>query len=264
LFIQKNLASSEKLGQFTRRDRPQLHQIQKKCLIMTKPVDFDDYSKNYDQLLQEQVGFFSKSDAYFAQYKAELAKSRVNTSVQRLLEFGCGTGRNIGFLRAAFPGALVIGSDVSQASLAHAKELQPEVDFFVEQVNVAETMEVPQLSGVDVIFVAGVFHHIPLDQRASVAKKLFQRLRPGGELIVFEHNPYNPVTRRIVSNCPYDADAVLLAPKQLRGLLADSGFKQAQQGYCLFIPPRLRPLLWLEPYLSWLPLGGQYFVHVKK
>jgi SAM-dependent methyltransferase len=231
---------------------------------MTKPVDFDDYSKDYDQLLQAQVGFFSKSDAYFAQYKAELAKARIGRSVQRLLEFGCGTGRNIGFLRAAFPGAEVIGSDVSQASLAHAKALQPEVDFFLEQVNATDTSDASPLSDVDVIFVAGVFHHIPLEQRAGVARKLFQRLRPGGELMVFEHNPYNPVTRRIVSNCPYDADAVLLAPKQLRTLLADSGFSQAQQGYCLFIPPRLSALLWLEPYLSWLPLGGQFFVHVKK
>jgi hypothetical protein len=81
---------------------------------------------------------------------------------------------------------------------------------------------------------------------------------------VFEHNPYNPITRRIVSTCPYDDAAVLLTPEELRRHLEAEGFKQPHTKYCLFIPPSLSWLTWMERGLGWLPLGGQYFVHFSK
>ena len=31
-----------------------------------------------------------------------------------------------------------------------------------------------------------------------------------GNIFITEHNPYNPVTRKIVSECAYDKDAILL------------------------------------------------------
>ena len=37
-------------------------------------VDFDDYAGEYDALLRKQLGFFSKSDRYFAEYKARIAR----------------------------------------------------------------------------------------------------------------------------------------------------------------------------------------------
>jgi len=175
-----------------------------------------------------------------------------------VLEYGCGIGRNIPFLREAFPRATVIGSDVSCASLEIARRYRPDVEF-LEEGN-------PELGmrSFDLIFVAGVFHHIPPAERPSVVKLLFQRLASAGDLFIFEHNPYNPVTRRIVSNCPYDADAALLAPGELRRHLEMAGFREPHAEFCLFIPPRLSWLTWMEPKLGWLPLGGQYFVHASK
>jgi hypothetical protein len=79
-------------------------------------------------------------------------------------------------------------------------------------------------------------------------------------LTVFEHNPFNPVTRRIVNTCPYDADAVLLKPSELIGLLRQAQLIPSNQAYCLFIPPKFSSLAPLERYLQWLPLGGQYWV----
>jgi SAM-dependent methyltransferase len=225
---------------------------------MNERVNFDKFAENYDQLLLEQTGFFSKSDEYFARYKVELARELVARPVKKILEYGCGTGRNIPFLRSAFTNAKVIGSDISEASLALAKKMQPDGEFFVEPGEGKEYLQF------DFIFVAGVFHHIPVAERAAVVALLKSRLTDGGELIVFEHNPYNPVTRRIVSNCPYDADAVLLRPSQLGSLLASAGFERQRQGYCLFVPPRFSKLLWVEQHVRWLPLGGQYFIHARK
>ena len=48
-------------------------------------------------------------------------------------------------------------------------------------------------------------------------------LRPGGIAAIFEHNPLNPLTRRVVSNCVFDEDAVLLRRRRARGLLRQAG-----------------------------------------
>jgi len=222
---------------------------------MNEPkVDFDDYTENYNSLLRESTGFFSESEAYFARYKIDILRREVPGTARRLLEYGCGIGRNIPFLRAAFPDATITGSDISAASLEIAHKENPGVDFFVEQADTdaAEPYEV--------IFIAGVFHHIPVRERAAVMKTLFRRLSPGGTIIIFEHNPFNPVTRKIVNDCPYDRDAVLLKPSELKTLLTDAGLPVRRSSYCLFVPPSLSALLSLETKLGWLPLGGQYWV----
>lgn len=220
---------------------------------MSNKVDFDEYTSNYNALLHEQTAFFSPNEEYFARYKVDIVRTRVSAPVSRILEFGCGIGRNISFLQKAFPQAVIRGYDISEAGLVIAREENPGVEF---------TADLAALTGsYDLIFIAGVFHHIAVSERAGVTQRLLSLLAPQGNLIVFEHNPYNPVTRRIVSNCPYDADAVLLPPGELRALLASAGFAIVKSGYCLFIPPKLSLLAPLENLLQWLPLGGQYWVH---
>lgn len=224
----------------------------------TNRVDFDEYTKEYNTLLRDGTAFFSKDDTYFAEYKVRLAQARTSRPVRRVLEYGCGIGRNIPSLRRAFPGAEVVGTDISQASLEQARQANPGVEFLAEGEAAAH------LGGFDLIFVAGVYHHVPPAERAMVSQTLHTRLAPGGSLIVFEHNPYNPITARIVSNCPYDADAVLLRPSELKRHLSQAGFTGLGGGFCLFVPPRLAWLAWLEPLIAWLPLGGQYYVQAAK
>ncbi len=225
---------------------------------MNKPkVDFDDYTDNYNSLLRESTGFFTESETYFAKYKVDILRREVPATTKRLLEYGCGIGRNIPFLRAAFPEATIAGSDISAASLEIARKENPGVEFFLEQ---ADTSAEPY----EVIFIAGVFHHIPVRERASVMKALYHRLAPGGTIVIFEHNPFNPVTRKIVNDCPYDEDAVLLKLSNLKTLLVDVGLPVRRSAYCLFVPPSLSVLLPLEAKLGWLPLGGQYWVKAKR
>ncbi len=225
---------------------------------MSNKVDFDEYTENYNQLLREGTGFFSSNDEYFARYKVDLVRKHVHAPVNRLLEYGCGIGRNISFLQQAFPNAVIMGSDISSASLEIARRDNSGIEFFQEDENTKP------IDLFDVIFVAGVFHHVSIAQRAEVAKTLYNRLTPGGLLFVFEHNPYNPVTQRIVSNCAYDEDAVLLKPSELEKLLSGVGLNVERKSYCLFVPPSLSMLTWLENWLGWLPLGGQYWVQARR
>jgi trans-aconitate methyltransferase len=223
-----------------------------------KKVDFDDYAKNYNQLLKEETRFFSSSEEYFARYKVDLIRKQVHTPVNRILEYGCGMGRNIPFLKQAFPGADIIGSDISIASLEIAQRNNIGIEFFREDDNV----ELP--SFFDVIFIAAVFHHVPVLHRTAVAKTLFNRLLPGGLLFVFEQNPYNLVTQRIVNNCPYDEDAALLKPSELQRILKEATLIVERKAYYLFVPPSLSVLTWLESCLGWLPLGGQYWIQARR
>jgi SAM-dependent methyltransferase len=225
---------------------------------MTNKVNFDDYTESYNQLLKEGTCFFSSSEEYFARYKVEVVRNQAHSTVRRLLEYGCGIGRNIPFLQKAFPGAVIAGSDISGASLEIARRDNSGVEFFREE----EGVKPNELF--DLIFVAGVFHHVPVSQRKDVAATLFKRLVPGGRLFVFEHNPYNPVTRRIVSNCPYDEDAVLLKPSELQRILSEAALKVERRAYCLFVPPSFSILAPLESKLGWLPLGGQYWVQAMR
>jgi SAM-dependent methyltransferase len=222
---------------------------------MNKPkVDFDEYTDNYRSLLHESTGFFTESETYFAKYKVDILRQEVPVTTKRLLEYGCGIGRNIPFLRTAFPNATIAGSDISAASLEIARKENPCVEFFIEQADTDVT------DSYDVIFIAGVFHHIPVKERVAVMKTLCQRLTPGGTILIFEHNPVNPVTRKIVNDCPFDRDAVLLRPSELKILLVGARLLVVRSAYCLFVPPSLSVLLPLEAKLGWLPLGGQYWV----
>lgn len=221
--------------------------------MTNEKVDFDRYTDNYNELLREGTQFFSPNEEYFARYKVDLVRSRASTPVKRILEYGCGIGRNVSFLQSAFPGAEIVGTDISAASLQIARNENPGVLFETEQEGL-------DLGRFDLVFVAGVFHHIPPDEREYAMRTIHSRMAPDSQAFVFEHNPYNPVTRRIVNNCPYDADAVLLKPRELVGLFQDAGLQPTGKEYCLFIPPSLAALGSLEKHLGWLPLGGQYWV----
>ena len=61
-------------------------------------------------------------------------------------------------------------------------------------------MPVPDAS-VDVVFAICVVHHVPPAHWGAFAAEMARVLRPGGVAAIFEHNPLNPVTRRVVSNC---------------------------------------------------------------
>ena len=83
--------------------------------------------------------------------------------------------------------------------------------------------------------------------------------RPGGLMMVFEHNPLNPATRYIVATCPFDENAVLLGAPALRRSQEKAGFDGVSVAYTGFFPGRLRALRPLERFMSALPLGAQYY-----
>jgi hypothetical protein len=85
-------------------------------------------------------------------------------------------------------------------------------------------------------------------------------VRPGGIVVVFEHNPHNPATRRIVNTCPLDENAVLLEPKHLSSLAKGAEFRNVETRFIIFTPFEAASFKRFDRAMGWLPLGAQYYV----
>jgi 2-polyprenyl-3-methyl-5-hydroxy-6-metoxy-1,4-benzoquinol methylase len=215
---------------------------------------FDKYAHNYNEVLQNSLAGYGKNISYYARHKSIVISQNLTAQPKTILDFGCGIGRNIEFLKQYFPSAEVTGYDVSPESVEVAKKYNPLTQFY-DKTNVRELE-----SKVDIILIACVFHHIPPANRAKVMGLAKDLLSDTGEIFVFEHNPFNPLTRHIVKNCPLDKDAVLLKPSEVKALAYANSLLVTKQGYTLYLPAALKFLQPAEQLLTRLPLGTQYFV----
>ena len=218
-------------------------------------IEFDDYADKYDDLLKDQLVFFEGNIDYFAKYKVELISQFVSKQPTSILEYGCGTGRNLRYLKEKFPNAKIYGCDISGKSLELAARNNPDVTLFLNDQFLGH-----QDQKFDLIVVACVFHHVTPSEREKEVRMLKKVLNTAGEVFVFEHNPWNPVTRHIVRSCPVDADAVLLPPQEVVDLFEQANFRVEPSRFTLFFPAFLNKLRFLEKYMQHMPLGGQYFV----
>ena len=111
------------------------------------------------------------------------------------------------------------------------------------------------------VTLCGVLHHVHPSERGAVIGRALRKLRPvDGRLVVFEHNPLNPLTRRAVALCPFDDDAILLWPWQARRLFRGAGLRDIRLRYIVFLPRLLSGLRWVEPGLGVVPLGAQFML----
>ena len=100
---------------------------------------------------------------------------------------------------------------------------------------------------------------MPIADRVRLASNVRRVLRPGGVFAIFEHNPLNPVTQHVVSNCEFDKDAVLLRKNETERLLADAGFREISTRFILSIPARGRTWRRIDRLFARLPFGAQYY-----
>jgi hypothetical protein len=95
---------------------------------------------------------------------------------------------------------------------------------------------------------------------------IYKLLAPGGHVIIFEHNPYNPVSKYIFNHNDEDAKGGggMLKAAYCCDLLRQSGFTNMERNYTLFFLKRNKFLTTVEHALFWLPLGAQYYVFASK
>jgi 2-polyprenyl-3-methyl-5-hydroxy-6-metoxy-1,4-benzoquinol methylase len=213
-----------------------------------KPLEasFDRHAKAYDELHAASIKASGESTTYFAEYKLECLR-RLGAE-EPILDFGCGIGNLTEQLVKSY--GAVHGYDPSRESLEVAKPRAPGATLHHSLADVPSgTFRTAVL--------AGVLHHVEPKARVALLADVRDKLAPGGRVVVFEHNPFNPLTRRAVAACEFDDDAILLWPWQLRRNLADAGFAGVDLRYIVFFPKLLAALRPLEPKLGWLFMGAQ-------
>jgi len=215
-------------------------------------AEFDPYSESYRALVTQSVRASGEPSEYFAAYKAKYLSRRFGSDkIRAVLDYGCGVGVLAEQLKLQMPGARIDGFDPSQESLDHIPAaLRRQGSFGLH----LDTLDV----NYDLVVIANVLHHVQPAVREAVFRRAFGKLASGGRLVVFEHNPWNPLTRWAVSQCPFDGDAILLKSSEVRGLLMRTGFGQLLRDFVVFFPRWLAPLRPIESSLGWVPLGAQY------
>jgi ubiquinone/menaquinone biosynthesis C-methylase UbiE len=223
-------------------------------------AEFDQFADEYDQLLEKHIAASGEKPEFFHEYKIKslcrIAKER-NLEPESILDFGSGIGNSTLFFQRYFPNARLAGADVSQRSLDVAEARFPGISKGLR----IEDQRIPAKDDAfGMTFSACVFHHIPHEEHVHWLRELRRTTRPGGMLGIFEHNPLNPLTVRVVNSCPFDENARLIRAKELVESYRESGWKNVKVQYHVFFPHALAGLRGLEPFLSGVPFGGQYSV----
>jgi SAM-dependent methyltransferase len=220
---------------------------------------FDRYSASYDELLRDPLrDFFTKrdSEAFYRRkrdvFRRYFRRRNVDTRTWRHLDVGCGRGELLALLRDDF--AHVTGCDPSAGMLGSATASEARLQEHPTKLPCGD-------GEFDFVSAVCVYHHVPLRNRLDLTREISRVLKPGGVFAMVEHNPWNPVTRLIVSRTPVDGDAVLLTASEARGRMRAAGFHRQSTGYFLYLPESFyQHARFAERSLAKVPLGGQYVV----
>lgn len=219
-------------------------------------MNFDRFAGDYRAEVEKAAGV---SVERLAGEKARLILDVLSAHVGdpkrlRVLDIGCGIGLVDTELESKV--ALLCGADMSRGSLDFARARAPATCFALYDGATLPFRD----AAFDAAFASSVVHHVPPAARPTFMAEMLRLVVPGGVAILIEHNPLNPVTRRIVSRCAFDADAVLLRCREAAGLLAGAGAPMAGRRYIGFSPLRHALVERAERIVGWLPIGAQYCV----
>jgi ubiquinone/menaquinone biosynthesis C-methylase UbiE len=219
--------------------------------------EFDRYRESYDEAVNRAIAFSGQKAESFTRAKASdllrTIASHFNSPRQlSLLDVGCGIGNYHPFLTPVV--GAVSGVDVSRACIAKAQERNPTVSYAVYDGD-----HLPyQDQQFDVTFCVCVLHHVPPERWPQFVNEMRRVTRTGGLIVVYEHNPKNPLTRKVVRDCEFDRDAVLLTMAQARQLLTAAGCLDVATRSILTLPPIGGFVETLDGLFAKLPLGSQY------
>jgi SAM-dependent methyltransferase len=201
----------------------------------TQRALYDGIAPHYDSTIPQHV-----ADHYRAK-RVALVQS-LATPGARVLDVGCGTGTFASSLREA--GFRVYGLDASTGMLAQLGGQGRGVPAagFGERLPFRD-------GAFDVAITIATLHHITDPQRiAETLGEMCRVVRPGGAVVVWDHNPKNPYWPILMKRIPQDTGEERLVPQEeIVGDLAAAGVLDVtahRSGLVPdFTPPALLPLV---------------------
>ncbi len=225
----------------------------------TPPTNFDEFANDYDAALDRGISLSGEGKDFFARGRVEWLRQFVGPdSLDRVLDYGCGTGSTSPLLQSVLGARSVIGVDTSKEEIAIARRSAG------SGITFSTIDDLEPKADVDLAYCNGVFHHIPVAKRADAMTYVWNALRPGGIFSFWENNPWNPGTRLVMSRIPFDRDAILVSAGEARSLASAAGFEVLGTHFLFVFPKLLSALRTLERHLTSVPLGAQYQVLCRK
>jgi ubiquinone/menaquinone biosynthesis C-methylase UbiE len=145
----------------------------------------DESADRYDT--QVEVLFKGTANAMRRQALPPLAEIFAGRDQRqlRLVDIGCGTGRFLDFVKQAWPRLPVLGLDLSEAYIRHARrhlKRWARVNLVVAN---AEAIPAPANS-CDAVTSIFMLHELPPQVRSAVIGEAARVLRPGGRLVLMD------------------------------------------------------------------------------
>ena len=217
---------------------------------------------SYDADLERGIALSGEHKDYFARGRLDWLEMRLGAlgapRPRRVLDYGCGTGETTLELARRFPEALVAVVDPSASLVAASRRLGGRCEFH----GLGEMPE--EASRYDLVYCNGVFHHVPVAERAAALEWIGGRMVSGGYFALWENNAWHPGARWVMKRIPFDRDAVPVTPREAARMVRRAGFEIASIDYAFVFPRLLKALRPAERYLIKLPLGAQYQVLCRK
>ena len=161
---------------------------------------FDEIAGEYDESLPAHV-----VEHYLAKRTAYLTALR---SPGRGLDVGCGTG--VLAARMATAGWTMTGIDPSNGMLAVLRRQAPGI----EAIQGSGTGLPFADDDFDLVYCVAVMHHVadPGPVRETLGD-MVRVCRPGGRVVIWDHNPRNPYWGRLMAKVPQDTGQERLIPE---------------------------------------------------
>lgn len=220
---------------------------------------FDSYKDTYSDVVDAAASFTGLSTDFYTSVKVDYlldvsCSHFGSTTGLSALDVGCGVGNYHARLSPQLKS--LSGVDVSSGCVGTAQSRNAGVDYKVYDGDVLPYAD----ASFDLAFAICVMHHVPPKRWSKFAQEMHRVLRPGGLVLIFEHNPRNRLTMRVVQSCPFDKDAVLMRSEVTEGLYRDVGFSQVYSRFILSIPPFNSFFRGIDKLLGGFPFGAQYYV----
>ncbi len=217
----------------------------------------DRYGNRYRGEVRRALGFLGPRHDFFVEAKARellriVAQHVGDPSELRALDVGSGIGLFDRFLVPHF--AAVDGIDVSREAIESAKRRNASARY-----RHYDGGELPfDGRAFDVVFAVCVLQVVPALARRQLVAEMSRVVTRGGLVVVFEHNPVNPLTRIAANRFRLGGKSALLGRGAVARLFTDSGLEVVDSRYIVFFPWRSQALDRLERRLTAVPLGAQY------
>lgn len=234
------------------------HEAVEPSISTRQESEFDQYADSYKQLVSQSTGDKLQDIEFYARQKIRILKKLlgVQTTPLNVLDFGCGIGLSLPPLQEAFGSCKIYATDPSEKSLAIATNSSAAVPISYSDLNTEKFRNT-----FDLIFTSCVFHHIDESEHLQILANLLQLASPGGKLVIAEHNPWNPVTQRMVNNCPFDEGVILIPMPVMKKRMLTAGWKNPGGRFMSFVPASFQKIGSIDYFLGWCPLGGQYMAY---